>query len=327
MKLLLITFFFTIWRLSRPCPSSWAVYSQNDEPFQPSQGYHFSISRLLVFRCKNQSAMFYTKRTLRFSESQFVSCQIVNSTECESECNRILATVFVRCMSLSNNVPTLRSTHHELYYIKRNCNKLYWTNWSTNSQCSISGYTNQSRSCVDCDGKTFPFQQYCPGVTSKQEPCHPSWSEWVTGNCSSTNCDSKGEQIRIRKCLYRDGNEASNTRLCSNQCFPDVKDCDNTKNTLHITPTTNYIIAGVVVCFLLMIIFVLAFMCVKYHCKKSEASSSVHDQNNEDILSPNSITAVNANTNKDVTTYDNVKIANNLADNKKRHHIYDNLQW
>ena len=74
-----------------------------------------------------------------------------------------------------------------------------------------------TRIAKDCDQIPFPNNYRVNGyLKKKEEPCQPLWSEWVTIFCNSTNNTMK-EQVRTRKCLYGDGSETNNARLCSNQ--------------------------------------------------------------------------------------------------------------
>ena len=66
-----------------------------------------------------------------------------------------------------------------------------------------------------------------------QVTCQPMWSEWgEAGDCISPPCSTSGEQVRPRKCLYRDGSEASSGQLCS-EGSPNMTESCVTNNTMN----------------------------------------------------------------------------------------------
>ena len=85
------------------------------------------------------------------------------------------------------------------------------------TNCSNSKLRVFTRIVKDCDQIPFPSNYRVNGyLKKKDELCQPLWSEWVTVFCNSTN-NTMEEQVRTRKCLYGDGSETNNTRLCSNE--------------------------------------------------------------------------------------------------------------
>ena len=120
----------------------------------------------------------------------------------------------------------------EFPFLNKNCEKLYWTNWVETSNCQTSALTTFTRNCTDCYNDTIN-QRYCNGNTTMQVTCQPMWSEWGEAeNYITLPCNTTGEQIRTRKCLYGDGSEASNLQSCS-EGSPNMTEFCVTNNTMN----------------------------------------------------------------------------------------------
>ena len=153
-------------------------------------------------------------------------------------------------------------------YLYKNCNKLYWSSWIETSNCTSSAQTTFSRSCMDCDGDEVQ-QKYCEGNFNKQTQCQPLWGPWAkAGPCEVILCNSTGERVRRRMCLYGDGSQSPDPKLCSNQsaivkeqCAWDVKQqataCQPTQSEGGGQPDNTSVSVGIGIAVLL--IFVLGF--------------------------------------------------------------------
>ena len=102
-------------------------------------------------------------------------------------------------------------------YLRKNCEKLYWTNWIKTTNCATSLRIMSRRSCVDCDGDALE-QKICDatGRAVEEADCNNFWGNWTEGLCVTTSCTTVGELVRTRLCLYDEGLEAINVMLCSN---------------------------------------------------------------------------------------------------------------
>ena len=104
----------------------------------------------------------------------------------------------------------------EFSYLKKNCDKLYWTNWIETSTCEASSLIIRKRTCMDCDGDALE-QIYCDasGDAVDENDCNHYWGSWIEEPCVTTGCNTVGERVRARQCLYDNGREAIIVRLCS----------------------------------------------------------------------------------------------------------------
>uniref|UniRef100_A0A0K0DWH0 Peptidase M12B domain-containing protein n=1 Tax=Strongyloides stercoralis TaxID=6248 RepID=A0A0K0DWH0_STRER len=91
-----------------------------------------------------------------------------------------------------------------------------WLSWSkcTSTKCGEIGYKKRKRICKDST---------CPGIDIQETTCKfdctkiennwSNWSNWL--ECSATECDKEGKQIRTRKCL---SNKCIGSEIESQSC-------------------------------------------------------------------------------------------------------------
>ena len=123
---------------------------------------------------------------------------------------------------------------------------------------------------MDCD-RDAVNAKYCDGDELKYIKCHHFWSEWdAMGQCNVIGCNSTGNRIRKRQCLYGEGSETTNVQLCStylNESDVMIEQCDNTNLALNYTQssssTFNFIgfYVGILICCDIDICFVYFIYC------------------------------------------------------------------
>ena len=251
MKTLLILTLLVSVRSQIHCPQqSWAQYKNVWEgswsfrlpPSGNNEPVRFRLGRITSYTCTGNNLQFVTTRyaTVGFrqnvnSDNYQIFYTNLNINDCTQQCDSISITVTLEfSRRLFNNpgqeVWSPAAPFDSFVFVKKNCDKLYWTSWATTSNCRTSRQIVWVRNCTDCDGD-YVDPQYCNGRFSSQTQCQPVWNEWSeAGDCVATRCNSTGERLRTRKCLYGDGSEASNVQLCSNASSNMTETC-----TVNIT--------------------------------------------------------------------------------------------
>ena len=168
--------------------------------------------------CVNKSTIynFRTSRSLIPPISfDWVCTPYNNFSVCSGSCNSKMIGIFIPCIATA-------APHTAVYvsfnYVNKNCDKAYWSSWTQKTSClNNSKSILFTRTARDCDQQPFPNSYQVNGYMKKElRVCQPLWSEWMTVFCNSTNNIMK-EQVKTRKCLYGDGSETNNTRLCSHE--------------------------------------------------------------------------------------------------------------
>ena len=69
---------------------------------------------------------------------------------------------------------------------------------------------------MDCDGDAFE-QRYCDatGHAVDENDCDYYCGNWTEKPCVTTGCNTVEERVRTRQCLYDEGREVADVRLCS----------------------------------------------------------------------------------------------------------------
>ena len=106
----------------------------------------------------------------------------------------------------------------------------------------------------------------------------------MTVFCNSTNNTMK-EQVRTRKCLYGDGSETNNTRLCSNESaiITEQKCLDATKksSTKKLNANNNIIYIGVAV--FSLVFFTIGKLMLIFQSPGHKKNKTNHIQVNNDL--------------------------------------------
>ena len=212
-----LLFFIINFHLLHPAqPCQWQPYKTVNDGSYYVGILQFRAQRSTEICVKNNTIYnFRTSRNLVRPVTSHWICQMTNSFGvCSGNCVSKPVVFSISCASTTQVIPPVTSSFN---YNNKNCDKAYWTSWSQVKNCSNSKLLVFTRIAKDCDQIPFP-SKYCVNgyLKKKEEPCQPLWSDWVTIFCNSTNNTMK-EQVRTRKCLYGDGSETNNARLCSNQ--------------------------------------------------------------------------------------------------------------
>ena len=199
---LILVFIFTNLEA---CPITWTLLKETSEgPFYSNDDYEFNVDRRIFYKCVGGEIKFETTRWVS-SPQIFSGYEIwYGSQKCIDSCDEknVTMTVWVHEWSTSFS------------YVEKNCDKFYWSSWTETFNCLTSSKKTYTRKCVDCDGEDFKFKINCPGETTKAEQCYPSWSTWVTRNCSATNCNLTEESTKTWDCFFENKTEAFNANLC-----------------------------------------------------------------------------------------------------------------
>ena len=172
---------------------------------------------------------------------------------------------------------------------------------------------------MDCDGEAV-IATYCDGDELKYIECHHFWSEWVViGQCNVIGCNSIGNRIRKRQCLYGEGIDATNVQLCStylNESDVMIEQCDNTNLALNCTQsssnTSNFIGFYVSIGVVATIIFalVIAVTVFKYFRNKTGQTSSNDTTNQTDQnFSPYEMATESPSTRQDNNAIERIETA------------------
>ena len=231
----LCTFMITSTITALDCSSlSWILYKQDEDYVTgkyniDSEKYElsFALDRTIDYQCSSDNLLQFctrwsinTKVNRDYSEVQQFRSEIIVQTCKAQPCNgNIVLKITVyrkdrdrKWHDWSNWKPVSEFSH-----LMKDCNKLHWTNWIETTNCETSPNITFKRSCVDCDGDALE-QKYCDatGQAILEKKCNHYWGTWTEGTCVTTGCNSIGEQVITRQCLYNDGLEAATVWLCSN---------------------------------------------------------------------------------------------------------------
>ena len=211
------------------CPASWSDYKTAVEvSFRYSSMIRFIVNRKIRYHCDDDNVVkFYTTLTAQnyFADSLEIAGDISETCDnCESTLLKITARYrnresvfdyYAGSLCWSDWIPwtDLPGTY---FYSKRNCDKLYWTNWIETTNCASSSKIILKRSCADCDGDALE-QKYCDatGHAVNKTTCNHFWGNWTEEPWVTTGCNTVGERVRTRQCLYDNGREAIDVGLCS----------------------------------------------------------------------------------------------------------------
>ena len=167
-------------------------------------------------------------------------------------------------------------------YLRKNCDKLYWTNWIKTTSCATSLRIIRRRSCVDCNGDALE-QKLCDatGHAVKETDCIHFRGSWTEGPCVTTGCNSVGERVRTRQCLNDEGLDAIDVMLCSNgnESAIMAEECINATIPAECLPQTSsgtansditgfYI--GIEVAVALIVVLCILHVSVRYQLHKSQ---------------------------------------------------------
>ena len=270
-----------------------------------------TIRRVTDYRCSNDNDVELRSRRrgqtsgpswVRYSNTFF---QRFFET-CEEECDSQNITVHVKYQNNYNDEWYLLGN---FTYVYKNCDKLYWTNWIETTNCSISRERNHIRNCADCDSDTVD-EKYCDGNHTLQENCQPTWGAYIEeGPCVVTGCDpNAGEQTKRRECIYGDGSEATNPKLCSNQSTRVAEQCTNNTLPIECTARTSSatetefdntsLYSGIGVA--LIVIFFIVLAVVLYRRRKYQTNSTPNPINPSTLDIENHVyNQIQDNTNRD----------------------------
>ena len=299
MKTVILLIFIVSYTLaSFNCSSSWNKYkSVKAGSFRYSSEIEteFTFNRTIRYRCSNDSIIQFktnwtTKKEIHQNVQNFKLISVGIQNSCQGEnCKNIRLNVSVQFRTrfwISNwryigwsawSLP-INGNH---FFVVKNCDKLYWTNWIETTSCASSSHVTLRRSCADCDGDALE-QKYCDatGLSVLKKNCSHYWGDWTEGTCVTTGCNTVGERVSTRQCLHADGREAIDVILCSNgnesanikeectnntisdECLPPFSSgTDNAENTSF------YVGIGVAVSFI--VFFCILLVIVRYCHHKS----------------------------------------------------------
>ena len=167
------------------------------------------------------------------------------------------------------------------FFAVKNCDKLYWTNWIETTSCATSDVIIRRRTCMDCDGDALE-QNYCDatGHAVDENDCNHYWGNWTKWPCVTNGCNTVGERLRTRQCLYDEGREVTDVRLCSisNESAVMKEKCINTTIPAECLSQTssetgnaniNSIYFGIGVAVALIVILWILLIIVQYQRLKS----------------------------------------------------------
>ena len=237
--------------------SSW-IYLNKDQHFHKKCDKLYWTSWAMSTSCKRSFKSSYTRSCVDCDEDS------VQSRYCQG-----LSTKQTQC-------------HH------------FVSDWSEPGPCKIIGCNKtgehvRRRKCLYGDGtnETSNFQLCLNQISVKSEKCHSTqqkdecqvhWSGWdEIEPCLVYGCNTTGERVRRRKCLYKDETEAYDIQLCSNQSTTMRELCVNTtysekcQQSLANNTTNNVgIFVGIGTTVVLLAVVCIAFAISKHYRNKVE---------------------------------------------------------
>ena len=212
------------------CPLSWTEYKTVKEisyQHSVSRENEVIVDRLVMYQCSEKNDIkFNTTWSVRKNSTENFDSFRLQLNDISNDClNRNCSDIVLK-IRVNYQFRFRRNdgewsqwrlwTTGENSYLKKNCDKLYWTNWIETSSCETSSYIIRNRTCMDCDGDTLE-QKYCDatGIAVDKNECNHYWGNWTEGLCVTTGCNVVGERVATRQCLYDDEREANKVELCS----------------------------------------------------------------------------------------------------------------
>ena len=279
-----------------PCFSLWQTYRQVHEgpwlfdiPGTVKGIVSFTVYRTTEYRCSNTTtALFRTNRSIfettqSTSENHNFQFRTSGLGFCDQDCEAKNVTVNT---DHRNYFPGAGWTSWtflgSFLYLHKNCDRIYWSNWIETSNCKNSSKINYKRSPKDCDGDEIS-NIYLAESSTKSKDCNHFWSNWVDESCVAIGCNSTGQRVRRRQCLYENVGESADFHLCSNQSAVMTEQCNTISNSSECEFTSSpstpnsavyYIIIGVVVVFLIFIIATLTLCWIRKKRLSNQNSSS-----------------------------------------------------
>ena len=227
----LLVFTLTFTDAAINCPSSWTKYKTVEEvsyQHSVSRENEVIVNRLVMYQCSEENDIkFNTTWSVQYNSTENFGGFRLQLDDISKYCLNENCTDIVLKIRV-NYQPrfwyrdagwsdwTFWKTTGENSYLKKNCDKLYWTNWIATSTCETSSHIMRKRTCMDCDGDALE-QIYCDatGDAVAKKNCNHYWGDWTKGHCVTTGCNTEGERVVIRQCLYDDGREANKVQMCS----------------------------------------------------------------------------------------------------------------
>ena len=281
------------------CSSSWTEYKTVPEAsfrYSSENENEFIVNRTIRYQCSNNSIIQYktnwtTKEKYDENIQNFRLSSVDIQTSClENNCENIMLQVSVDFQTRLR-LPCLvfcpiwsdwsSSVSGNYFFAVKNCDKLYWTSWIETTSCATSAVTIRRRACMDCDGDALE-QKYCDatGHGVDENDCNHYWGDWTEGPCVTTGCNTVGERVRIRQCLYDEGREVTDVRLCffSNESAIMQEKCINNTIPIECLSQTssetgnadiNSLYFGIGVAVALIVILCILLVIVRYYRLKS----------------------------------------------------------
>ena len=268
---------------------SWSIVITNSPD---KSSVNVVIKRNTTYKCSTEDhVMLCTNRKASFNASSVVNhlyeFRSIISIKCMQNCTNN-SNIFVTTKIEFQNKTKKHtwSILNENTYVEKICDKFYWR--SPNQIINIKASAPREKPvgiCEDCDGEKVD-KKYCIGNTTMLEDCQSSWGEWgKAGPCNITRCNpTVWERVRTRKCLYGNGSEAANVKLCSNQSEIMKEQCNISAESTTYCNLSNqsnysglYIVVGIGSLLILVCIFLLV---LRYRHRKYRANSVTNQQSN-----------------------------------------------
>ena len=292
----LVLVFIIVAHAAIICPSSWTEYKTVKEgSYRQSwlRKNEVIVNRLVRYQCSEENVVQFNTTwnvTINTTEN-FVNLYLelfdISKTCLNPDCNNIVLDIRMHYYTRSkNNRGNWNRWKYlatgENSYLRKNCDKLYWTNWITTTSCATSLRIMRRRSCVDCDGDALE-QKLCDatGHAVEEADCIHFWGSWTEGPCVTTGCNSVGERVRSRECLHDEGLVAIDAMLCSkgNESAIMTEECINATIPAECLPQSSlgtgnsdntgfYIGIGVAVA--LIVFLCILHVLMKYQRHKSQ---------------------------------------------------------
>ena len=228
---LVLVFTITYAHEAINCPSSWTEYKivkEGSYRHSRLRDNEVIINRLVTYQCSEENVVqFNTTWNAAINKTEnFGSFQLypfdISKTCLNPDCNKIVLNIEVNYWARSQDRRKKWKDWEYLAtgensYLRKNCNKLHWTSWIKTTSCATSLRIMRRRSCMDCDGDALE-QKLCDatGHAVNETDCIHFWGNWTEGHCVTIGCNTVGERVRTRQCLYDEGLEAIDVMLCSN---------------------------------------------------------------------------------------------------------------